>query len=209
MHTTRLRAAVLGAGVALLAVTTAGAAAAAAPQLTIAIDNGRTSTAAGETLNYTITVRNLGTADLTNLTVTQSVPAGLMVDSAIGVDEAVAPTRTDDVVTWTVDIATAGEVTLRSTMTVTDTPPELLRLASVACASETAGGPPLVCASHSAQLPAGAADTAARAEAAAPPGGSGTMWREIIGVAVLALVAAGIAFAIRRRLARRGHHTTA
>jgi uncharacterized repeat protein (TIGR01451 family) len=164
-----------------------------APQLSIAVDNGRTSAAAGDTLDYAITIRNLGTTDVVGLTVTQSMPAGLSFDAADSAGREQAGG-----VGWTIDLATAGEVVLHSTMAVTDTPPELLRLATVACASMSASGPPIVCASHSDQLPAGAsAEEAATAAAAAPSFGL-LQWYVAGGIAVV-LIAMSVVVVVRRR----------
>jgi uncharacterized repeat protein (TIGR01451 family) len=56
--------------------------AAPSPPLNIAIDDGRTSVAAGDPLPYAITVRNLGSTPITGLQVSQSLPAGLTFGSA-------------------------------------------------------------------------------------------------------------------------------
>lgn len=167
-----------------------------APQLSIAVDNGRTSTTAGDTLDYTITIRNLGTNDVLGLTVTQSMPAGLSFKTADS-----AGTEKAGGVGWTIDLATAGEAVLHSTMAVTDTPPELLRLATVACASMSPSGPPIVCASHSDQLPAGASAEAATAAAAAPSSGL-LPWYVAGGIAVVLIaVAVVVVVVVRRRTA--------
>jgi uncharacterized repeat protein (TIGR01451 family) len=165
-----------------------------APQLSIAVDNGKTSTTTGDTLDYAITIRNLGTADVAGLKVTQTMPAGLTFKTADA-----AGTEKTGGIGWTVDVATAGEAVLHSTMAVTDTPPELLRLATVACASMSADGPPIVCASHSDQLPAGASAVAAAAAAAAPPS-SLLPWYVAGGIAVV-LIAVLIVVVLRRRTA--------
>ena len=166
-----------------------------APQLSIAVDNGRTSAAAGDTLDYAITIRNLGTTDVAGLTVTQSMPAGLSLKSADS-----AGTEQAGGVGWTIDLAAAGEAVLHSTMAVTDTPPELLRLATVACASMSAGGPPIVCASHSDQLPAGASAEAAAAAAAAPSSGL-LQWYVAGGIAVVLVAVSVVVVVVRRRTA--------
>ena len=167
-----------------------------APQLSIAVDNGRTSAAAGDTLDYAITIRNLGTTDVVGLTVTQSMPASLSLEAAdsAGTDQAGG-------VGWTIDLATAGEAVLHSTMAVTDTPPELLRLATVACASMSASGPPIVCASHSDQLPAGASAEAAAAAAAAAPSSGLLQWYVAGGIAVVLVAVSVVVVVVRRRTA--------
>ncbi len=199
------RAACVVAGVALAALLTAAPAGAtgtgaapkaapAAPQLSIAVDDGRTSTTAGETLEYAITIRNLGTAGVRDLQVTQTLPAGLSLEKA----DAAGSQRAGSV-GWTLDLAAAGNVVVHSTTKVSDTPPELLRLATVACASMSAGGPPIVCASHSDQLPAGAtAEAAARAPSIGP-----AWWYVAGGIGLLAAVA--LVLVLRRRTAARHH----
>ena len=145
--------------------------------------------AAGTGARLAITIRNLGTTDVVGLTVTQSMPAGLSLEAADS-----AGTKQAGGVGWTIDLATAGEAVLHSTMAVTDTPPELLRLATVACASMSANGPPIVCASHSDQLPAGAS-----AEAAAPS--SGLLQRYAAGGIAVVLIAVSVVVVVRRRTA--------
>jgi uncharacterized repeat protein (TIGR01451 family) len=164
-----------------------------APQLSIAVDNGHTTAAAGDTLTYTISVQNLGTADVADLHVTQSMPAGLKFTSA---DSAGKPKAGG--VNWKLDLKAAGHTKVHSTMTVLDTPPELLRMATVACASTSADDPPIVCASHSDQLPAGAATEAASARSAAPgPDGLNPWYLALgLGLVVAALV---VVLVIRRR----------
>lgn len=184
---------------ALLGGGTASAAEAAPPQLSIDVDDGHTSTTAGDTLVYTITIRNLGTDDARGLHITQSVPAGLEFGTAEP-----AATTTADGVGWGLDLKAAGEATFSSTMAVSATPAEVMRLATVACASATVDGPPIVCASHSDQLPAGASAEATREAAASSTrpvpwlvaGGAGIL----LAVVVLLLL-------LRRRTARKGSYT--
>ncbi len=135
--------------------------AAATPQLRIAIDDGHTTVAPGDQLAYTLTIENLGTTDVSALQVTQTVPTGLTFVSA----DASGASR-PGTVAWNVDLKASATATLHSAMAVSATPPDLLRLASVACASASATGPPVVCATHSDQLPAGAAAAASAASTA-------------------------------------------
>lgn len=168
------------------------------PQLSIAIDNGRTSTAAGDSLTYTIDIRNLGTTEVSQLGVTQSVPAGLTFESADSAGSAAA-----EVVTWRIDLKPSATATVHSTMTVGATPADLLRLATVACARMSSDDPPIVCAAHSDQLPAGAA-AAARAQsrtAASPSWTDSGKWYLVGGIAVLVVVLAILW--IRRRITSR------
>ncbi len=168
-----------------------------APQLSIAVDNGHTTAAAGDTLNYTISVQNLGTTDVADLHVTQSMPAGLKFRSA---DSAGKPKAGG--VNWTLDLKAAGHTKVHSTMTVLDTPPELLRMATVACASTSADDPPIVCASHSDQLPAGAAAETASARNAAPGADGLDPWYLALGLS-LVVAALVVVLIIRRRRAQR------
>jgi uncharacterized repeat protein (TIGR01451 family) len=174
-----------------------------APQLSIAVDNGHTTATAGDTLTYTISVQNLGTAGVAHLHVTQSMPAGLKFKSADSAGKATAGS-----VSWTLDLKTAGETKVHSTMTVLDTPPELLRMATVACASTSADDPPIVCAAHSDQLPAGVSAAAAARESTAP-GSDGIDPRLLsLGIAAAALVVAALVVVlVRRRRTPRAAHT--
>jgi len=164
-----------------------------APQLSIAVDNGHTTAAAGDRLTYTISVQNLGTAEVADLHVTQSMPTGLKFVSADSAGTAKAGS-----VHWTLDLKTAGETKVHSTMTVADTPRELLRMATVACASTSADDPPIVCASHSDQLPAGAAAEAASARSAAPSPDGLNPWYLALGLGVI-VAALIVVLVIRRR----------
>lgn len=120
-----------------------------APQLSITVDNDREEVDEGDTLSYEITVENLGTDEVADLQVSQTLPTGLAFASA---DEHGAADH--DAVRWTVDIGAGDHATLRSKLKVTTPPDDALRLATVACASKSALDPPIVCASHLAALPA-------------------------------------------------------
>jgi len=168
------------------------------PQLSIAVDNGRTSTRPGDKLTYSIVVSNLGTTTIKGLRVTQSVPAGLKLVTTDPAGVAKAGS-----VSWRLDLRATAKATIHTTMTVTNTPAELLRLATVACASLSAGKTPIVCASHSDQLPAGAAAEASKRTASQPGSSSGRVgWSVGGGLVLVAGVAALVAR--RRRSARSG-----
>ena len=172
----------------------------AGPQLSIAIDNGRTSTTTGDKLDYVITVSNLGTTDIDGLLVNQTLPAGMTFGSADS-----SGTADAGKVSWTVDLKATETATLHTSMTVTATPAELLRLATVACASISADGPPIVCASDSDQLPAGAAAEAAASalagDATTPASGISSWWYLGGGIGVVVVVAALAVLLVRRRAA--------
>lgn len=126
------------------------------PQLSITVDNGRTSAQPGEVLDYVLTLTNLGSADIKGLRVTQSVPSGLALVKADGGGRAKGGN-----VGWDVDLRAAKVAIFHITMKVSATPKDVLRLATVACATLPDRSSPIVCASHSDQLPAGAAAVAA------------------------------------------------
>jgi uncharacterized repeat protein (TIGR01451 family) len=163
------------------------------PQLSIAVDDHRTSAAAGDTLTSAITIRNLGTTSATGLGVTQLVPAGqkfLSADSA-GIAKS-------GKVRWRLDLKAAGKATVHTTMAVSATPKELLRLASVACASTSASKPPIVCTSDSDQLPAGASAEAAAAKAASSSTDQ-PLWYLASGIGGIGLIVAALAALMTRR----------
>jgi uncharacterized repeat protein (TIGR01451 family) len=180
------------AAVLLLPVGAAVAAPRTAPQLSIAVDDHQTSASEGDTLGYAIIVKNLGGQRVSGLHVSQTVPAGLVLRRADA--QGVAGHRQ---VSWRVTLAPGSTKTLHTTMEVQATPKDLLRLASVACAGVTSNRP-IVCATHSDQLPAGA--VAARAVTRAS--GSShvrTIWMGG-GLAGLLIAAGGVvALVVRRR----------
>ncbi|WP_374947807.1 hypothetical protein [Agreia sp.] len=168
-----------------------------APQLSITVSDEKDAVSAGDELAYSITIVNLGTSDAFDLTVTQTVPEGLEFTSADS-----GGTLTSSTVGWTVTVKAAETATLKTTMTAGDTPADLLRLATVACAASVPTEPPIVCASDSNILPAG---IAAEKAAAAPAQRDGDRTPWIVGASVgAALLIAASAFILnRRRRARR------
>ncbi|WP_329089989.1 MULTISPECIES: hypothetical protein [unclassified Streptosporangium] len=166
------------------------------PTLSIGVDNGRTSAEKGDRLTYTVTLRNIGTTDARGLHLSQSLPDGLRFVSADHGGKA-RPGR----VTWAVDLKAGRNATVHTTAEVQDTPAHLLRLATVACASAMRDGRPIVCATHSDRLPAGAAAEAEAARAATPP--VNRLW--YVGGGLLVLVLTGV-LAARRARRRAGHH---
>jgi uncharacterized repeat protein (TIGR01451 family) len=201
-HSLMLRAVGVSGALTLAALAVVGPASSAAvpatPQLSIAVDDGQTAASVGDTLDYTVTVRNLGTAGVKDLVVSQSMPTGLQFTSATshGVAQKGA-------ISWRVNVLAAGHATLHATMTVSATPADTLRLATVACASTSAKARPIVCASHSDQLPAGKAAAAHSAAKPAAPSSANHAWWYVGGGAGLIVLALG-GFTIRRRA---GHRT--
>ncbi|MCM3921830.1 DUF11 domain-containing protein [Frankia sp. AiPs1] len=118
--------------------------------LSIAIDDGHTDVDAGDRLAYTIRIRNIGTADATDLLVTQTLPAGARFGSADrgGVFR-------DGTVTWRTGLRSGRDTVFGVRAEVTKPPPGLLRLAAVVCVAAHADSRPIVCAADSDRLPAG------------------------------------------------------
>lgn len=124
----------------------------AVPQVNIAITDGRISAAQGDQLTYTIKVQNLGTTSTRNLRILQTLPPGLALVSADHGGSASAGH-----VSWIVNLNPGEESTVATIGHVGRTPADLLRLASVVCATAKGDRKPLVCATHSDLLPAAAA----------------------------------------------------
>ncbi len=161
-----------------------------APKLSIGIDDGRTAAKEGDRLTYAVTVHNIGTTDARRLRLTQSMPPGLKFVSADG-----HGTAKGGQVVWTVDLPAGRDVTFHTTAQVGATPDELLRLASIACASARGEDRPIVCATHSDQLPAGAAAAEATRQAASPA--PARPWYLPAGAVLLLLAVSGV-WAFRR-----------
>jgi uncharacterized repeat protein (TIGR01451 family) len=182
------------------AAASASAPAAAAPQLSIAIDNGKKSVVQGDRSSYTITVHNIGTGPVKALRITQTIPAGLKLIAAQDHGKSSAGQ-----VTWTVDLAAGASKALHTTALVQATPAELLQLATVACATASKQTRPLVCATHSDQLPAGKAAAAAAVPEAASAHSAKSHWPAILeSVGATAVIAAlGTMLVLRRKGAHR------
>ncbi len=163
------------------------------PQLSIAIDDGRIQTSAGDQLVYAITARNVGTTTATSLEIWATLPRGLTFHSADhgGVAKA-------GVVTWTITVKPGASIRLSTSGQVGPTGAQLLRLATVACAAQKANGPPLVCATDSDLLPAGAAALQPRAR------GNAVSWYVGAGVLLVAAAVGVLAYLRRRRRVRAG-----
>jgi len=168
--------------------TPAAAAGEKPPLLSIAVDNGRTAVTAGDRLTYTVKVRNIGPATTGELEISQSLPPGLTFVSATRGGHRKART-----VVWPADLKAGEDLTLTTVAKVGRTPVELLRLATVACATTKGDRKPRVCATHSDLLPAVAA---APARAGEPV--SGRVWSGLA-LAMLALIATAVLLVARRR----------
>lgn len=191
----------------LLPAWAAGAAPKAAPpQLSIAVDDGHPSAKKGDKLTYTVTVTNLGAAKVNKLLVSQTLPTGATFVSADS-KGAVSSGK----VTWKANIDATKKATFHTTVSVSSTPPDVLRLATVACANISVKGPPVVCASDSNLLPAGAA---AQAKKDAPERAVGWLsathlWWYVSGGAVLLAALTTLVIRSRRRAASSQPHPQA
>ena len=165
------------------------------PQLKIDLVGDHASAAAGDKINYILTVQNFGTDPVEDLELSQTLGPGTTFESA----DADGVLR-EGSVHWTTDLVPAAIKEFHTVLSVDSTPTDLLRLASVACATMAGEASPLICASQSAQLPAGAA-----AEASAQAGSreASTRWIVYTGAAVVVLVLAAAVFLLRRRFGRR------
>ena len=164
-----------------------------APALSIGVDDGRQAAKPGDLLNYTVKIQNIGTTGAKGLDVVQTLPTGLKLISASRHGAARAGH-----VRWRVNLPAGRTDTFGVVGRVGQTPKQLLRLATIACASTAGGIKPIVCAAHSDQLPAGAAAGAyARHTAVGHTGG----YVRVIGMTLLLAVIAAIG--VRSLLARR------
>jgi len=108
--------------------------------------------------------------------------------------------RRQDRVQWTVDVAPGKPVTLHTSLAVGQRlPADVLRLATVACAQLPSASTPLVCASDSNELPAGAALGVQQRELDAPTSALPSWWPYAAGGAGLAVLAGVAALLLRRR----------
>jgi uncharacterized repeat protein (TIGR01451 family) len=130
--------------------------AASGPQLSIAVTDGRTSVQEGDQLTYTVQLHNIGRHDVRRLRLVQTLPAGLRLISATR-----RPATRPGSLTWRISLPAGHTSTFRVTGRVGHTPGQLLRLATVVCASAGPSTRPIVCGAHSDELPAGAVAAAA------------------------------------------------
>lgn len=166
------------------------------PQLSIAVDNGVQATDKGDKLTYAVTVTNLGSDKIEDLVVTQTVPVG---STFVSADSDGAHAK--QAVSWELNLKATKKVVLHTSLKVASTPDSLLRLATVVCAQVTTKGTPIVCASDSDLLPAGAAAelTAVRVDPAS--------WGQVVtdrrwwfgGAGLVGVIAAGAVLLPRRR----------
>ncbi|GIG62063.1 hypothetical protein Lfu02_64350 [Longispora fulva] len=161
-----------------------GAPAAAEPNLSIAVDDGRASVRAGERHEYTVTVRNAGT-ESAKLLVEVGVPVGVeLTPRSHGAE-------TDGTrVRWPVEVAPGGTTRVRLAGRAPALPDGQRRLALTACALPVRSGPAAACATDM-----NAVTTRPPVRPADPA------WSLAGGAGAVLLVAGGGAWAWRRRRA--------
>jgi uncharacterized repeat protein (TIGR01451 family) len=170
-------------------------------QLSIGVTDSRQRVQAGDLVTYAVKVDNIGKRNAPRLRIVQTLPAGLKLISASR-----HPAMHAGQLTWRLSLAAGHTSKFRVVGKVGKTPQQLLRLATIACATTGGSTRPIVCAAHSDELPAGAvaaahASQAAGAKSAGPAAG---YLRPAGAVLVLAIVAGGGFLLIRRR--RTAHH---
>jgi uncharacterized repeat protein (TIGR01451 family) len=171
----------------------------AEPRLSIAVSDGRASAKAGDRLSYVVSVRNAGTSEAPDLTITLALPSGVPLSSA---DRNGGPV--DGKVTWHGSVRAGGTQGFAATGRVSRPPAQVLRLAAVACAAES-GRNPIVCAADLDLSPAGAAAAAASSgRAAASAGDPAEAYAKVGGAAVAVVGVIALVITGRRNRLRRG-----
>ncbi|UGQ10143.1 DUF11 domain-containing protein [Yinghuangia sp. ASG 101] len=157
------------------------------PALAIKVDNGSMTSKPGQVHTYTVLLRNLGSTDLRDVTLTETLPSGVsLLDAGGGAVSAGADTQ----VTWTVALPT-GQQLVHTVKARVDRLPDEHGVATTACARLGDSTVPVVCSTDVDRLPAEVADTA------------GPSTTTLLGGSVAALAAFGGAawYVVRRRRA--------
>jgi uncharacterized repeat protein (TIGR01451 family) len=174
-------------------------AATGSPQLNIVVTDNQTAAKMGDRLTYQTTVRNTGSNEARNLLLTQTASPGLKIATATQ-DGIVQGNK----VSWQVTVKPGASASRGITVIVTQSPVDLLRLASIACASSGAGKAPIVCASDLDKLPAAevASGTTLESKSASTHSDNGKFWYAGGAIAVAVLVGGALGLRHRRRKAR-------
>ncbi|MDI2126296.1 hypothetical protein [Yinghuangia seranimata] len=122
------------------------------PALSIKVDDGTMKTAEHREHTYTVRLRNLGSTDIDQLTMVETLPVGLTLVSAT---EGGAPGGHEGQIAWTVDLPAGGEV-VRAVKARVDKLPQGRGIASTACAQLAGSAVPVVCSTDVDQLPSDA-----------------------------------------------------
>ena len=157
------------------------------------MSDGRQHVQPGDLLTYAVKIHNIGKRNVPRLRIVQTLPVNMKLISATR-----HPARHAGQLTWQLSLPAQRTYTFHFVGRVGQTPRQLLRLATIACANIGASSRPIVCAAHSDELPAGAiaAAHASHADAARSQPG----YLRLLGAAlVLAVVASGSWLVSRRR----------
>lgn len=176
--------------------------AASGPQLSIEVTDGRSSVEEGDQVTYTVQLHNIGRHIVRRLRLVQTLPAGLKLISASR-----RPATRPGSLTWQISLPAGHTESFRVTGRVGHTPGQLLRLATVVCASAGPSARPIVCGAHSDELPAGAVAAAQAGRAAASAASEHTRMEVLRPAAaglVLLLIISVTWLLIRRRRRVRG-----
>src|SRR6266536_5217071 len=112
--------------------TTAGPADAAAhaPELSIGVSDGRRHVQPGDLLTYAVKIHNIGKRDVPRLRIVQTLPVNMKLISATR-----HPARHAGQLTWQLNLPAQRTYTFHVVGRVGQTPRQLLRLATIACAN--------------------------------------------------------------------------
>jgi uncharacterized repeat protein (TIGR01451 family) len=171
-------------------------------QLSIGVTDSRQRVQSGDMVTYAVEVHNIGKRNAPRLSIVQTLPTGLKFISASR-----HPARHADQLTWQLNLPAGHTSKFHVVGKVGKTPAQLLRLATIACATTGASARPIVCAAHSDELPAGAVAVAQASQAAAATksGGAADGYLRPAGAALVLVIVAGGGFLLfrRRQLGRR------
>jgi uncharacterized repeat protein (TIGR01451 family) len=165
-------------------------------QLSIGVTDSRQRVQTGDLLTYAVKVDNIGKRNAPRLSIVQTLPAGLKLISASR-----HPAVHAGQLTWRLSLAAGHTSKFRVVGKVGKTPQQLLRLATIACATTGSSPRPIVCAAHSDELPAGAvaAAQASQAVAATKSAGPAAGFLRPAGAALVLVTAAGGGYLLFRR----------
>ncbi len=160
-------------------------------------DSGRQHVQSGDLVTYTVKIHNIGKRNAPRLRIVQTLPVNMKLISASR-----HPATHADQLTWRLSLAAGHTARFRAVGKVGKTPGQLLRLATIACASIGTSLRPIVCAANSAELPAGAVAAAHASHAAAASSQLGLL--RPLGAALVLAVVAAATLLVFRRSRRRG-----
>ncbi|MFJ8043943.1 hypothetical protein ACIRBX_25925 [Kitasatospora sp. NPDC096147] len=139
------------------------------PRLSLTLDDGRDRARPGDELTWTVTVRNLGHTRLTDLRITQQLPAGAAPAPSLSTDGTPTVTVDHGTATWDgLTLEPDATRQLRVSATLGDDPSSPTRAATTACAHTAGSTVPLACASDLDLLPVAGTTTPSPLPTAVP-----------------------------------------